>query len=77
MPAHGHKEQVKWGPVPYSNLSKGHVSLLLKTLEIQGLLTCLQSICSVVFCTNSICPVASPLLFSVNFIELLSLPFQM
>ena len=67
-PAHGHKEQVKWGAVPYSNWSKGHASLLLKTLEIQELIILLLSILSVVFHTNSICPFASPFLFSVNFL---------
>lgn len=46
MPAHGHKEQVEWGPIPYSNLSKGNASLLLKLLEIQELIADLQSILS-------------------------------
>lgn len=54
----------KLGPVSYSILSEGHISLLLKSLEIQELMIILLSILQVVFHTNSICPFASSFLFS-------------
>lgn len=56
--------QVKWSHIFCSNLSKGNDSLLPKRLEIQKLLILLWSIFSAVCRTKSICPFASPFLFS-------------